>query len=86
MGIGSTVGTNPSIALGGLTQGVTPLEMASAYATLAAGGQRVVGGEVSNGEPVPIAIRKVTDSSGEVLFRNNPHAAAGACPSGRPVS
>ena len=32
MGIGSTVGANPSIALGGLTQGVTPLEMASAYA------------------------------------------------------
>ena len=47
MGIGSAVGANPSIALGGLTQGVTPLEMASAYATLATGGERVVGGEVA---------------------------------------
>ena len=27
MGIGSAVGANPSIALGGLQQGVTPLEM-----------------------------------------------------------
>jgi penicillin-binding protein 1A len=70
LGIGSDVGTNPSIALGGLRQGVTPLEMTSAYATLANGGERVVGGEASQGEPVPIAIRKVTDAEGDLLFRN----------------
>ena len=70
MGIGSDVGSNPSIALGGLRQGVTPLEMTSAYATLATGGERVVGDEVSRGEPAPIAIRKVTDAQGDTLFRN----------------
>jgi hypothetical protein len=44
--------------------------MTSAYTTLATGGQRVVGDEVSDGEPVPIAIRRVTDSGGDVMFRN----------------
>lgn len=38
LGIQSEMSVNPSIALGGLGQGVSPLEMASAYATLAAGG------------------------------------------------
>ncbi|MBX6350846.1 MAG: PBP1A family penicillin-binding protein [Clostridia bacterium] len=47
----------PSLALGGLTHGVTPLEMARAYATLANGGVRTD----------PIAILKVTDSEGHVL-------------------
>ena len=34
----ATLDPFPSIALGGLTNGVSPLEMTSAYATLAAGG------------------------------------------------
>ncbi len=38
MGITSTLEPYPSIALGGLTIGVSPLEMASAYGTLAAQG------------------------------------------------
>lgn len=38
MGITSQVDPNPSIALGGLQYGVSPLEMASAYATLASEG------------------------------------------------
>ena len=39
MGITSTLNANPAIVLGGLTYGVSPLEMASAYGTLANGGQ-----------------------------------------------
>ena len=34
---------NPALILGGLETGVTPLEMAHAYNTLAAGGQRLSG-------------------------------------------
>ena len=38
MGITSELHSYPAEAIGGLTYGVTPLEMADAYATLAAGG------------------------------------------------
>jgi len=48
------------LALGGLTKGVSPLEMASAYGVLANGGILVE----------PIAILKVTDSHGNVLEEN----------------
>lgn len=48
----------PAIALGGLTYGVTPLEMASAYATFASGGVY----------RKPHGIAKVTDRHGEELF------------------
>ena len=40
LGITSKLDSVPSETLGGLTRGVSPLEMASAYATLAAGGMR----------------------------------------------
>ncbi|HEY4094329.1 MAG TPA: transglycosylase domain-containing protein [Baekduia sp.] len=40
MGIKSPVDTLPAVALGGLTHGVTPLEMANAYATIASNGWR----------------------------------------------
>jgi penicillin-binding protein 1A len=40
MGIRSPVDALPAVALGGLTKGVTPLEMANAYATIASGGWR----------------------------------------------
>ncbi len=43
MGIRTPISTNPAITLGGLKEGVTPLDMAHAYETLAAGGQRVTG-------------------------------------------
>ena len=59
MGITTPLNADPAIALGGLTNGVSPLEMASAYGTLASGGMRVE----------PTAIRKVTDSSGRVLLQ-----------------
>ncbi|MGZ4311696.1 MAG: transglycosylase domain-containing protein [Solirubrobacteraceae bacterium] len=41
MGITSPLDDNPAEVLGGLTVGVTPLEMADAYATLANGGNHV---------------------------------------------
>ncbi|HUH07224.1 MAG TPA: transglycosylase domain-containing protein [Egibacteraceae bacterium] len=41
MGVTSEVGDNPAIVLGGLREGVNPLDMASAYATLATGGVHI---------------------------------------------
>ncbi len=51
---------NPSLALGGLTDGVSPMELTLAYSTFAAGGVR----------PEPIAITKVIDRHGNVLEDN----------------
>ncbi|MDI3540464.1 Penicillin-binding protein 1A/1B [Koleobacter methoxysyntrophicus] len=48
----------PSMALGGLTKGVTPLEMAAAYGTLANQGIYIE----------PIAFTKVTDKTGRVIL------------------
>ena len=62
MGITSPLDANPSIAIGALTYGVNPLEMASAYGTLATDGNRVP----------PICVTKVTDANGKVLLENYP--------------
>ena len=43
MGIRTRLSTNPAMTLGGLKEGVTPLEMAYAYSTLANDGKRVQG-------------------------------------------
>ena len=40
MGITTKLDGYPAEGLGGLTRGVSPLEMANAYATLASGGMR----------------------------------------------
>lgn len=58
MGITSPLEPNPAIALGGLSKGVSPLEMASAFGTLASGGMH----------SPPVAVLKVTDDRGAVLF------------------
>jgi penicillin-binding protein 1A len=58
MGITTPLDPNPAIALGGLKYGVSPLEMASAYATIANGGVRVP----------PSGIVKVTDDAGRVVL------------------
>jgi penicillin-binding protein 1A len=62
MGIVSPLEANPAIALGALTYGVNPLEMASAFGTLANNGVRVP----------PICVTKVTDANGKVLLENYP--------------
>src|SRR4051794_18643625 len=43
LGIKTRVSTNPAMVLGGLKEGVTPLEMAYAYSTIANRGKRVSG-------------------------------------------
>ncbi len=58
MGITTPLEPNPAIALGGLKTGVSPLEMASAYGTIASGG-------VAH---APSGILKVTDDAGNVVY------------------
>jgi penicillin-binding protein 1A len=58
MGIRTPVSTNPSMTLGGLEQGVTPLDMAHAFETIAAGGLRV-SGTLGASERGPVGIRRV---------------------------
>jgi len=59
MGITTPLDPNPAIALGGLTTGVSPLEMACAYGTIASGGVR----------RVPTGIVRVTDDLNSVLYQ-----------------
>jgi penicillin-binding protein 1A len=54
MGITTPLSTNPSMTIGGLTIGVTPLDMAHAYETIAHGGQRVTGTMAEADAPVGI--------------------------------
>jgi len=54
MGITTPVSTNPAMTIGGLTVGVTPIDMAHAYETIAHGGRRVSGTLVEDGQPVGI--------------------------------
>jgi penicillin-binding protein 1A len=57
MGITTPISTNPAMTIGGLKIGVTPLDMAHAYETIAHGGQRVSG---TLGEPgMPVGIEEV---------------------------
>jgi penicillin-binding protein 1A len=62
MGITTPIDPHPSIAIGGLTNGVNPLEMASASGTLANNGVYCP----------PICVTKVTDAQGNVLLENQP--------------
>jgi penicillin-binding protein 1A len=62
LGIKSPMAINPSIALGGLGQGVSPLEMSSAYGTLAANGMYAE----------PVAITRVEMADGTVDYQANP--------------
>lgn|GEM_PF-274841 len=56
--------TNASLGIGGLTVGVSPLEMADAYATFANNGVR----------PTPRLVREVVSNAGQVLFKDPVHA------------
>ena len=62
MGITSELNADPAISLGGLTIGVSPLEMASAYATLANGGRHIE----------PTIITRVLDANGNVIWKAEP--------------
>jgi penicillin-binding protein 1A len=54
MGITTPLSTNAAMTIGGLKVGVTPLDMAHAYETIAHGGDRVSGSLVSDFQPVGI--------------------------------
>jgi penicillin-binding protein 1A len=71
LGVTSQIDDNPAIVLGGLTRGVTPLEMAYAYNTLANGGARISGTLASqgNGEG-PVAIDRVVGQEDEPVPDN----------------
>lgn len=62
LGLRKGIEAVPAIALGGLTDGVSPLEMANAYATLAAGGKRAT----------PYGIVEVKGPDGKLLFSAEP--------------
>jgi len=65
LGITTQIEPVPAIALGGLTTGVSPLEMANAYATLAAGGKRAK----------VLSISSVEGPDGKELDNNAPKSA-----------
>jgi penicillin-binding protein 1A len=54
MGITTPLSTNPAMTIGGLTVGVTPLDMAHAYETIAHRGRRVSGTLAEGWSPVGI--------------------------------
>ena len=67
LGIQSRVPDNPAMILGGLKRGVTPLEMAYAYATIANRGTMVSGTMASRGKAGgPVAIEEVTADGDKV--------------------
>jgi penicillin-binding protein 1A len=55
---------NPALILGGLSTGVTPLEMAHAYETIAMDGTRI-SGTMAASDGGPVGIVKVTNDDGE---------------------
>lgn len=61
MGITSQIDPDPAIALGGLSRGVSPLEMASAFGTIANGGIAVA----------PSGVDRVTDAEGTLVYAPN---------------
>jgi penicillin-binding protein 1A len=80
MGIETKFSTNPSMVLGAIDPGVSPLEMAHAYQTISTNGERVGGnldatGDSDNNTPFglgPVAIDKITDSHGKTIAENKP--------------
>jgi penicillin-binding protein 1A len=68
MGITTPLSTNPAMTIGGLTVGVSPLDMAHAYETIAHGGRRVSGTLATDYRPV--AIQEV-DAGSHVLPDGN---------------
>ena len=69
MGIRTKLSTNPAMLLGGLKEGVTPLEMAFAYSTIANRGRRV-SGTLASYPGGPVAIEKVETARGKTEDRN----------------
>jgi penicillin-binding protein 1A len=62
LGIQSHLENYPAIGLGGLTIGVSPLEVCTAFSTIANYGHR----------NEPTAILKITDNAGNIVYENEP--------------
>ena len=71
LGIRTPVSRNPAMTLGGLNTGVTALDMAHAYSSLAEGGLRVTG-TLGTAKDGPVGITKVAlrDDKSDVLDTN----------------
>jgi penicillin-binding protein 1A len=65
MGIRTPISTNPAMTIGGLKTGVTPIDMAHAYETLAEDGRRVDSSMLS--DDGPNGLQEVSAPSGQVL-------------------
>jgi penicillin-binding protein 1A len=79
MGIGTKFSTNPSMVLGAIDPGVSPLEMAHAFETISTGGERVGGNLDSSPGPndqpdqlSPVAIDKVSSPDGDTIAEDKP--------------
>jgi penicillin-binding protein 1A len=72
MGIRSPISTNPSMILGGLHTGVSPLDMAHAYETLATGGLKVYNPILGDVHEGPIGIEKITCSGPKARICGGP--------------
>ena len=71
LGIRSPVSSNYSMTLGGLREGVTPLDMAHAYETFATGGVRIDSANGLGGlDGGPVGILSIDGPQGKRLLRN----------------
>jgi penicillin-binding protein 1A len=68
MGLHTKVSTNLAITLGGLKEGLSPLEMAYAYSTIANEGKRVTG-PLAAWKNGPVAIEDVKTAGGKHIYR-----------------
>ncbi len=67
LGVQSRLSTNPAMVLGGLQEGVTPLEWTYAFSTLANDGDRVSGTLAPQPGDSPVAYTKVSGQKGDVI-------------------
>jgi penicillin-binding protein 1A len=70
LGIRTPISTNYAMILGGLRDGVTPLDMAHAYETFATGGKRIWNPQLGAPDKGPIGIDMVRDGNGKVVLSN----------------
>ena len=67
LGVQTPLSTNPAMVLGGLKEGVTPLEWTYAFSTLANNGDRVSGKLAPRPGDSPVAYTEVTDQDDDVI-------------------